>query len=120
MSVPDPYHVYATNTITYTDPGIYQWVAPLRTTRVSYLLVGGGGGSGGGYDTGGGGGGGGGMVLIDTTDVIPGATFTIIVGDGGAGGISIRNPVSETNGSAGQNTVFCEYNSAWWWWRIRK
>ena len=91
---------------TFTTVGSTTWTAPAGVTSVEYLVVGGGGGSGGGFDTGGGGGGGGGMVLTGSYSVTAGNTYTIIVGDGGAGGISIRNPVSETNGSSGQNSEF--------------
>jgi hypothetical protein len=91
---------------TFTTVGSTTWTAPAGVTSVEYLIVGGGGGSGGGYDTGGGGGGGGGMVLTGTYSVTPATTYSIVVGDGGAGGISIRSPVSETNGSSGQNSEF--------------
>ena len=90
----------------FSDVGTFTWTAPSRTTTVTYLVVGGGGGSGGGFDTGGGGGGGGGMVLTGDLTVEPGTTYIITVGDGGIGGISIRSPVSETNGSAGDDSVF--------------
>jgi len=93
-------------TNTYSPVQTTTWTAPAGVTSVEYLVVGGGGGSGGGFDTGGGGGGGGGMVLTGTLSVTPGTLYNIIVGDGGAGGISIRSPVSETNGSAGNNSVF--------------
>ena len=91
---------------TFTTVGTTTWTAPLGITSIQYLVVGGGGGSGGGFDTGGGGGGGGGMVLYGTLSVIPGNTYTVVVGDGGDGGISIRSPVSETNGTAGSNSSF--------------
>lgn len=91
---------------TFTTVGSTTWTAPFGVTSVDYLIVGGGGGSGGGYDGGGGGGGGGGMVLIGTTSVVPEQIYTIVVGDGGAAGISIRSPVSETNGGSGGNSSF--------------
>lgn len=90
----------------FSTVGTTTWTAPAGVTSVRYLVVGGGGGSGGGFDTGGGGGGGAGMVLAGNASVIPGAVYTITVGDGGAGGISQRSPVSETNGSDGENSVF--------------
>lgn len=95
-----------TSIVSFKNVGSTTWTAPANVTSVEYLVVGGGGGSGGGFDTGGGGGGGGGMVLSGTLSVIPGDTYNIVVGDGGAGGISIRNPVSETNGIAGDNSEF--------------
>lgn len=93
-------------TTQFTTVGISLWSAPVGTVSVDYLIVGGGGGSGGGFDTGGGGGGGGGMVLTGTYTVVPGTNYTVNVGDGGLGGISIRSPVSETNGSPGEQSSF--------------
>jgi hypothetical protein len=92
--------------LSFTTVGTTLWTAPAGITSIEYLVVGGGGGSGGGYDTGGGGGGGGGMVLSGTMSVIPGNTYSIIVGDGGIGGISIRSPLSETDGSPGISSSF--------------
>ncbi len=88
---------------TYSAVQTTTWTALTGVTSVEYLVVGGGGGSGGGFDTGGGGGG---MVLSGSLSVTPGTPYNVIVGDGGAGGISIRSPVSETNGSAGDNSGF--------------
>jgi len=97
---------------TYSAVQTTTWVAPAGVTSVEYLVVGGGGGSGGGFNTGGGGGGGGGMVLTGTLSVTPGTSYNLIVGNGGEGGISIRDQppsipnASETNGTAGDNSVF--------------
>jgi hypothetical protein len=59
-------------------------------------------------DSGGGGGGAGGQVRFQTgtniTTVIPGTTYTIVVGAGGQGGQSTTN--SETNGSPGGDSSF--------------
>jgi hypothetical protein len=96
--------------VQFTTVGSNTWTAPDGVTSIEYLIVGGGGGSGCGYDTGAGGGGGGGMVRSGTTSVTSGTTYTVVVGDGGAGGIFTRNvpPVSptETNGSPGLNSSF--------------
>jgi hypothetical protein len=92
--------------VSFKTVGSTTWVAPANVTSVEYLVVGGGGGSGGGFDTGGGGGGGGGMVLTGTLPVIPGTVYNVTVGDGGEGGISIRSPVSETNGGDGETSKF--------------
>jgi hypothetical protein len=92
--------------ITFSTVATTSWTAPTGVTSVEYLVVGGGGGSGGGFDNGGGGGGGGGMVLNGTLSVSPDTSYTVTIGDGGAGGISIRNPVSQTNGSSGSSSVF--------------
>lgn len=92
--------------IQFTTVETTTWTAPSGITSIDYLVVGGGGGSGGGYDTGGGGGGGGGMVRSGTTSVTPGTTYTIVVGDGGAGGISNRLALPETDGLPGNNSSF--------------
>jgi hypothetical protein len=100
---------YVPSTLTisqYLDVGTTSWTAPAFVRSVEYLIVGGGGGSGGGFDTGGGGGGGGGMVLTGTFSVTPGITYTVTVGDGGASGVSIRDPVSEINGLSGDDSIF--------------
>jgi hypothetical protein len=91
---------------TFTTVGTTSWTAPSGVTSVDFLIVGGGGGSGGGFDTGGGGGGGGGMVFGGTLSVTPGQSYSVVVGDGGTAGTSIRSPVSETNGGNGGNSEF--------------
>jgi uncharacterized repeat protein (TIGR02543 family) len=95
-----------TSPVIFRTVGTTNWTAPVDVSLVEYLVVGGGGGSGGGFDTGGGGGGGGGMVLLGTLSVNPGNVYSIVVGDGGDGGISIRSPISETNGDNGENSSF--------------
>lgn len=95
-----------TTRVLFTTVGSHTWDAPPGVTSVNYLIVGGGGGSGGGYNTGGGGGGGGGMVRIGVLDVTPGTTYTIVVGDGGAGGTSDSISASETSGISGENSQF--------------
>lgn len=92
--------------VNFTTVGPTGWEAPARISSVEYLVVAGGGGSGGGFDTGGGGGGGAGMVLTGSVSVTPGTIYDVVVGDGGAGGVSIRSPVSETDGFPGDNSVF--------------
>ena len=86
------------------------WVAPECVTSVEYLVVGGGGGGGGAYDTGSAGGGGGGLVLYGTLNVVPGYTYSIVVGAGGAGGTG-RGTVGavlggETSGTDGERSSF--------------
>ncbi len=96
-----------TLTITqFTTVGTTTWTAPLTTTSVEYLIVGGGGGGGGGYDTGAGGGGGGGMVLVGTLSVVPGTSYTITVGAGGAASTNSYPTVQETDGGIGETSVF--------------
>ena len=95
------------NTLTirsFTNTSGDSWTAPALTTTVEYLIVGGGGGGGGAFDTGGAGGGGAGMVITGNTSVIPGTTYTLTIGAGGAKGTAARP--SETSGSDGGNSVF--------------
>lgn len=102
-----------TDTFTaFTAVETTSWTAPTYTTSVTYLIVGGGGGSGGGFDTGGGGGGGAGEVVTGTFSVVGGTTYTVAVGDGGAAGVSIRSPVSETSGGAGDSSSFASITAA--------
>lgn len=76
---------------TFTSTGT--WTAPSTTTSITLFLVGGGGG-GGGSAIGSndhavvGGGGGGGCVVKTTATVVPGTTYTVTIGAGGAGGTS--------------------------------
>jgi len=65
----------------YTIPGTYTWTAPPSVTRVSVVAIGGGGGG----SNHGEGGGGGGLGWGNVT-VVPGNTYTVRVGSGGAGG----------------------------------
>jgi Fibronectin type III domain len=90
----------------FTTVGTTAWIAPSNVASITYLIVGGGGGSGGGFDTGGGGGGGGGMVLTGSIAVVPGASYSVVVGNGGTAGISIRSPVSEIPGGTGGSSSF--------------
>ena len=82
------------------------WTAPAGITTANILLVGGGGGGGnvqtsgiGKYETGGGGGAGG-YVYTTLSNIVPGTTYTITVGIGGASG-----NVSTGLGSNGAATV---------------
>jgi len=67
----------------YTTPGTYTWVAPARVTSVSVVCVGAGGGAGTYF---GGGGGGGALAYKNNVSVIPGQSYTVVVGAGGLGG----------------------------------
>jgi gliding motility-associated-like protein len=81
---------------TYTVPGTYQWTVPPCVTQVTIKVWGGGGGGGGAISImrtandseacSGGGGGGGGGYSSSTFSVIPGQTYTVVVGAGGTGG----------------------------------
>ena len=99
---PTPTYVYTVQS--FTSVGTTTWTAPSGITSVQYLVVAGGGGGGNAYDNSAGGGGGAGMVLTGTTTVVPGQSYTVTVGDGGAGG-SGSYPGSY-NGTSGNTSVF--------------
>lgn len=94
----------------FTTVETRSWTAPTDIYYLEYLVVGGGGGGGNGYDTGGGAGGGGGMVLTGMMPVLPGQSYTLIVGAGGDGGIGNQTTTppgrSNANGISGENTQF--------------
>lgn len=93
--------------IMFTSVGTTSWTAPSGVSSLDYLVVAGGGGGGGGYDTGAGGGGSGGMVLTGTLSITPGASYTVIVGNGGIASITnYTNGPKETNGGNGGNSQF--------------
>lgn len=79
----------------------YTWIAPAGVTQVEVLAVAGGGG--GGYDGhgAGGGGGGGGLIYNPTYTVTPGNSYTVTVGQGGAGAYTTGTP-----GQNGSNSGF--------------
>lgn len=92
--------------VTFTTVETTSWTAPTNIFTVTYLVVAGGGGSGGGYDTGAGAGGGGGMVLTGSLTIVPGESYSVVVGDGGSAGISDRTSLPETRGGTGENSIF--------------
>jgi len=79
-----------------TVSGTSTWVAPDGVTEVEYLVVAGGGGGGGNR----GGGGGAGGFRTGFLTVVPGNSYTVTVGNGGAGG------VNNTYGANGGNSTF--------------
>jgi hypothetical protein len=81
----------------YTSPGTYSWTAPDGITSVSVVCVGGG-GSGGTHGTGGGGGG---LGWKNNITVIPGQSYTVVVGAGGPGSYDALS-----NGIAGEQSYF--------------
>ena len=101
-AIPNPYIQ------SYLDVETTSWTALPGVTSVEYLVVGGGGGSGATHDGGAAGGGGGGMVLTGTKSVVPGTTYTVIVGDGGAGGVGFPSGSvpRETDGTPGEISQF--------------
>jgi hypothetical protein len=83
----------------YTTPGTYSWTAPAGVTSVSVVAVGGGGGGFSGGGSGGAGGGGGGLGWKNNIPVVPGQTYTVVVGNGGA-------RVTQSSGPPGENSYF--------------
>lgn len=85
----------------YTAAGTYSWIAPANVTLVSVVCIGGGGG--GVYNANGPGGAGGGSLRYkNLIPVIPGQSYTVVVGAGGLRGSSrgfIGNPSYFINGS---------------------
>jgi hypothetical protein len=74
-------------TASYSSPGTHTWTVPVGVIQPRVRVWGGGGGGGGGapgQDAGGGGAGGG--YTEGVFSVTPGASITVIVGDGGVGG----------------------------------
>lgn len=76
----------------FTTVGSTTWTAPADVRQVEVLVVAGGGGGGGAGNTGGGSGGGaGGLIYNPAYPVTPGQSYTVTVGAGGAGGISLAS-----------------------------
>lgn len=82
----------------YTTPNTYVWVCPAGVTNVNVVCIGGGAGSG--ASSGAGGGAGGGLGWKNAIPVIPGNSYTIVVGGGGGGGTGLAA------GLAGGNSYF--------------
>jgi len=88
----------------YTSVGTSYWTCPTDVTSVEVLVVAGGGGGGAhnSSDKGGGGGGAGGLIYNTSYPVVPGTTYPIVIGAGGAGATA----GSSSNGSNGLNSQF--------------
>ena len=85
--------------VAYTSAGTYTWVAPAGVTKVSVVAVGGGGGAsrqGSGYSAQGAG-----LGWKNDITVVPGQSYTVVVGAGGTKGASIGVP-----GNNGGNSYF--------------
>ena len=84
------------------------WTAPMDVTQVEVLVVAGGGaGGGGGTSTAGGAGGGaGGLIYNNQYPVVPGQTYTVIVGAGGFNGTGTGSGSTAGDGNNGNNSVF--------------
>ncbi|MBP6091577.1 MAG: fibronectin type III domain-containing protein, partial [Crocinitomicaceae bacterium] len=91
------------NVETFSTSGTYTWVCPAGVTSVQVEAWGGGGAGGGttssGTNKAGGGGGGGAYQINSNISVVPGSSYTIVVGAGGTG-------VSGSNGNNGQSSSF--------------
>jgi hypothetical protein len=89
----------------FSTPGTYTWVAPTGVTSVCVVCVGGGGASGKGRNWFGTGGAGGGLAYKNDITVVPGNSYSVSVGAGGAGynGQGLPGSISSSNGG---NSVF--------------
>jgi Collagen triple helix repeat (20 copies) len=99
----------------FTQSGTF--TVPAGITHLMVEAWGGGGGGGGGVDdaadgffAAGSGGGGGGYTRAVIT-VLPSATYNVIVGSGGAGGLAVPDTPSGTSGSAGQTSSITDSTS---------
>jgi hypothetical protein len=82
----------------YTAPGTYQWTCPPGVNRVAVAMVGAGGGA---AQDESGGGGGGGFAWKNDIAVVPGQTYTVTVGTGGA-----PSGYGQRGGKGGDTTAF--------------
>jgi len=99
---------------TYTTAGTYTWTVPAGVTTVKVTVAGGGGGGGGGLTDAyhdpddqqsvGGSPGGRGGLNIQTINVTPNSSYSVIVGAGGSGGRS-GGTVGSSSGSAGSGSA---------------
>lgn len=83
----------------YTTPGTYSWVCPVGVTSVSVLVIGAGSG---GEGNAGIGGGGGGLAYKNNITVVPGNSYSLVVGRGGLYNENIGQP----NGAFGTGSSF--------------
>ena len=92
----------------YTSPGTYYWVCPEGITSVSVVCIGGGGGGDAGSDLigVGGGGGGGALAYRNNVTTIPGETYTIVVGEGGIGQMTVNKVTTQNSTPGGASSAF--------------
>jgi hypothetical protein len=92
----------------FITPGTFDWRCPEGVTTVSVVCVGGGGGGDAGSDISGQGGGGGGGALAyrNNIEVIPGQFYTIVVGSGGLGQITINGTTTQESTSGTASSAF--------------
>lgn len=81
----------------YTTAGTFSWVAPAGVTSVSVVAVGGGGKTAVASGSFAGGGGGGGLGYQNNITVIPGNSYSVVVGAGGTGSCSTTGGTSSFN-----------------------
>ena len=92
--------------IIFNTPGSYTWTAPQGVTAVAAVAIGGGGGGTGGAVDGGeqmSGGGGGGLGWNNNITVVPGQTYNLVVGEGGAG-----SPTRRLESNNGKDSWFID------------
>ena len=85
--------------VIFTEPGTHTWTAPEGVTAVAAIAIGGGGGGSGGAQDGGEqrlAGGGGGLGWNNNITVVPGQSYTVVVGEGGKG--TPRRRLQDTDG----------------------
>lgn len=87
----------------YSTPGTYTWTCPEKVYSVSVLCIGGG-GAGSKISTAAPGGGGGALAYLNNYSVVPGVTYTVVVGDGGQSMSSLAG----NSYFAATNIVFAE------------
>jgi len=88
----------------------YTWVCPTGVTSINVMVRGGGGGGGGlAADTNkSSGGGAGGQVALKAVTVVPGASYTIVIGAGGTAGADTGgNGADLTNYKDGDSSICC-------------
>ena len=85
--------MFGNSDATWTTPGLYTWICPQGVTSVCAVAVGGGGG--GGYQWASGGGGGGGLGWKNNIPVVPGQSYTVVVGAGGTCSANAELPESD-------------------------
>lgn len=124
-------HAFGCNTITGGSGGAAQdiqifstsgtWSAPSGSPKTTHIILcGAGGGAGGGAETtlgtaesGGGGGGGGNYADSWVPTSALGSTVTVTIGTGGSGGIALTSNGTGNNGTAGGNSTFGSFLTAY-------
>jgi hypothetical protein len=92
----------------FISAGTYTWTCPDDVTSISVVCVGGGGGGDAGSDLVGvgGGGGGGALAYRNNVTVIPRQQYTIVVGAGGMGQVTVARTTTQASTVGGQTNAF--------------